>query len=123
VRVEHVYRPDVPACNVSDQLQQVAQQMSRHCVGALAVQGGGRLVGVISERDMVDAIAAGADVRAATAGDHTSFDVHVCATDEESTMVAHRMLDAGLRHMPVVRDGRAVGLVAMRDLLAVEVWA
>jgi CBS domain-containing protein len=38
-------------------------------------------------------------------------------------MVAHRMLDAGLRHMPVVRDGQAVGVVSMRDLLAVEVWA
>jgi CBS domain-containing protein len=33
------------------------------------------------------------------------------------------MLDAGIRHLPVVADGRLVGMLSMRDVLAVETWA
>jgi CBS domain-containing protein len=33
------------------------------------------------------------------------------------------MLEAGIRHMPLVSDGHVTGIVSMRDLLAVEVWA
>jgi CBS domain-containing protein len=123
VRVEHTYRPEVHACSTGEPLQQVARRMSRHRVGVLAVCDHGRLVGVISERDVVDAVGAGADVGTATAGDHASHDVQVCTVDDDSTTVADLILAAGMRHMPVVRDGQVVGIVSMRDLLAVEVWA
>lgn len=123
MKIGHMYRPEVHACNVGDPLQQVAQQMSRHGVGVLAVHDYGRLVGIISERDVVGAVAADGDTRVATAGGYTSWDVHVCTADDDSTAVAHRMLEAGIRHMPVVHDGQVIGIVSMRDLLAVEVWA
>ncbi|HYZ57198.1 MAG TPA: CBS domain-containing protein [Streptosporangiaceae bacterium] len=123
VKVERMYRPEVYACNIDDPLQRVARQMGRHGVGVLAVRDHKRLAGVISERDVVDAVAAGVDMSIATAGDHASRDVQVCAVDDDSTEVAHRMLVAGIRHMPVVRDGQPIGIVSMRDLLAVEVWA
>lgn len=74
-------------------------------------------------RDVVGAVAAGAEMSAATAGDHASRDIHVCAPGDESTEVAHRMPAAGMRHMPVIQDGQLIGMVSMRDLLAVEVWA
>lgn len=122
MKVEHMYRPEVHACNVDDSLQQVGHQMSRHGVGVLAVRDSGRLVGVISERDVVGAVAAGADTRTATAGGYTSWDVQVCTADDDSKAVAHRMLEAEIRHMPVVRDGQVIGIVSMRDLLAIEVW-
>lgn len=122
VRIEDVYRPDVYACTAGDTLQQVAQQMYRRDVGVLAISGDGRLTGVISERDLVRAVAGGADMTTATAGDYASRDVQVCALDNDSREVAQRMLAAGMRHMPVVRDEYLAGVVSMRDLLAVEVW-
>jgi CBS domain-containing protein len=118
-----MYRPGVYVCGVGDPLRRVAEQMRRNGVGVLAVRDHGRLVGVISERDLVDAVASGADIQHATAGGYTSWDVQVCAPDDDSTAVADRMLEAGIRHMPVVRDGQVIGIVSMRDLLAVEVWA
>lgn len=111
----------VPARGVrmqlNDPLQQAARQMS-HGVGVLAVCDHGRLAGVISERDVVGVVAAAIDVSIATAADHASRDVQVCAVDDDSTEVAHHMLEAGMRHMAVVRDGQLIGIVLMRDLLA-----
>ena len=59
---------------------------------------------MISERDVVSAVAAGVDVTTSIAGDQASRDVQVCAVDDDSTDVAHHMLVAGMRRMPVVRD-------------------
>jgi CBS domain-containing protein len=47
----------------------------------------------------------------------------VICPDEDSAEVGAHMLDAGIRHMPVVSEGRLVGMVSMRDLLAVHTWA
>lgn len=123
MKVEHMYRAEVYACNIGDPLRQVARQMRQHSVGVLAVRDQGRLAGVVSERDLVAAVAAGADMNTATAGDHASRDVQACDIDDDSTEVAHRMLAEGIPHMPVVHDGQLIGIVSMRDLLAAEVWA
>lgn len=123
MKIEHLCRPEVHACNVGDSLQQVAQQMNCHGVGVLAVRDHGRLVSIISERDVVGAVAAGGDTSTATAGGYTSWDIQVCTAGDDSTPVAHRMLEAGIRHMPVVSDGQVAGIVSTRDLLAIEVWA
>jgi len=123
MKVSDMYRPEVYTCDVDDPLLKAARRMSKEGVGVLAVLDHGRLAGVVSERDVVAAVAAGADVNVATAGDHASRDVQACTADDDSAELAHRMLAAGIRHMPVVRDGQLIGIVSMRDLLAVEVWA
>lgn len=46
----------------------------------------------------------------------------VVETSEHSSAVARRMLDAGVRHLPVTERGRLVGMVSTRDLLTVETW-
>ncbi len=51
-----------------------------------------------------------------------STEVKTAGLDEDSRDVARRMLDEGIRHLPVEQDGRMVGMVSMRDLLALETW-
>lgn len=40
----------------------------------------------------------------------------------DTAVIADRMLNLGIRHIPVTRDGTVLGMVSMRDLLAFEMW-
>lgn len=123
MRIEHIYRPGPLTCQPGDTLITVARRMHTAQVGVLAVCVGGRLVGIISERDLVRAAAQGADLRTATVEAYATSGVHTAELQEDATAVAHRMLEASIRHMPVVDEGSVIGMVSMRDLFAVETWA
>ncbi|GAA4077373.1 CBS domain-containing protein [Actinomadura miaoliensis] len=121
--ISNVYRPMIFSCQGTQRLADVARQMVEHKVGALAVLDGERLAGIITERDLVTALATSADPASQTAAAYTSTKIRTAALDEDSRDVARRMLDAGIRHLPVDDQGRLVGMVSMRDLLALETWA
>lgn len=72
---------------------------------------------------LVRALAAGPDPGSETAAAHAATRVRTASLDEDSQDVAQRMLEAGVRHLPVEDGGRPVGMVSMRDLLALEVWS
>jgi CBS domain-containing protein len=122
MRVDNVYRPLVYGCRADDRLPDVARQMMEKHVGALAVLDGDRVAGIITERDLVAALAGGDDPAAMTAGACASTELTTARPDEDTLVVANRMLQAGIRHLPVDKDGRMIGMVSMRDLLALEVW-
>ncbi|MEQ7128541.1 CBS domain-containing protein [Actinopolymorpha sp. B11F2] len=122
MRVEEVYRPGALMCNATDPLSAVAREMTSKHVGALAVLDGNIIIGIVSERDIVRAAAEGVDTAHARAGTFASTDVQTARFAEDTTDVARRMLDAGIRHLPVVQDHTVVGMIAMRDLLAIEAW-
>lgn len=88
-------------------------------VGSLGVVSDRKLVGIVTERDIVRAVAQGADTEEevvsswmADAPDTFSPDVHV---DEAAAW----LLEVGYRHMPVMADGELLGIVSIRDIL----WA
>jgi CBS domain-containing protein len=120
--VEKAYRPGALSCAATDSLPEVARKMAAEHVGALAVLDGNVLVGVISERDLARAVARDADLPETTAITYASRDVLTAGLTEDTSQVARRMLDAGIRHLPVVRDKIVVGVLSMRDLLALETW-
>lgn len=120
--VEKAYRPGALSCAATDPLPEVARKMTAEHVGALAVLDGNVLVGVISERDLARAIARDANLPETTAINYASRDVLTAGLTEDTAQVARRMLDAGIRHLPVVRDKIVVGVLSMRDLLALETW-
>jgi CBS domain-containing protein len=122
MRVEDVFHPGMLACDASDHLEDVAQKMTTEHVGALAVLEGDRIVGILSERDIVRAVAQQADLRKATVANFASRRLETGSADEDTREVARRMLDAGIRHLPVKKGNVVIGIVSMRDLLAVEAW-
>jgi CBS domain-containing protein len=77
---------------------------------------------MISERDVVRAVAEHTDLTRAAAGSFASRHVQTASLSEDSAEVARRMLEAGVRHLPVVEDGAPIGMISMRDLLALETW-
>nr|BFE38371.1 CBS domain-containing protein [Actinomadura rugatobispora] len=121
--ISNVYRPMVFGCQAGERLPEVARRMVEKKVGALAVLDGERVGGLITERDLVEALAASADPASVEASAYASTQIRTAALDEDSREVARRMLEVGVRHLPVDDHGRLVGMVSMRDLLALETWA
>lgn len=124
MKVEYLYVPDVLSCRPGDPLLDAARRMTAAGVGALAVlDEDGALLAIISERDLARALAEKADPAAADVADYARYHVCVATVDEDSSLVGRRMLDSGIRHLPVLDSGRLVGMVSMRDVLAVQTWA
>lgn len=123
MQISDVYRPQLLTCQAADPLPAVAQKMAAEQVGALAVVEGTRVIGIISERDVTRAVADETDPQTVTASQYATAQLEVAALNDDTHRVAHRMLDVGVRHLPVVHDHELVGMVSMRDLLAVETWA
>lgn len=105
-------------------LRGVARTLAEGPIGAVVVRGerptgapGARGEGIVSERDIVRALAADMDLDTTRVEDLMTGDL-VCAEPDESVLVvATRMLDNEIRHIPVVENGFVIGMVSERDLL------
>ena len=101
-------------------LSEVARQMRAQDADSVAVMSDGQLVGIITERDLVRAIADGVDPKQATAGVIMTSDPATVGGDEDVSVVALRMMSLGIRHLPVVdAAGSPIGLLSARNLVAV----
>lgn len=100
-------------------LVEVALGLHAAGVGALVVTGPDGPSGIVSERDLVEAIATGRDLSTTSAGEIAHSSLVWC--DEEATVaeVATEMMERYVRHVLVEADGRLVGVVSARDLLGV----
>ena len=78
-------------------------------------------MGILSERDMVAALALGAGVETAVAA-HMTPAPATAGAGEDSISVANRMLNLGARHLPVVDGGQVMGMVSASDLPTLVAW-
>ena len=95
-------------------------------VGALprlssAPRGDGHLVGVVSERDVVHHLAQGSNPEHVTAADVMATDLVTARPGDLVLDTARRMIEAQVRHVPVVDEDTIAGFVSMRDLFEVLV--
>jgi len=88
-------------------------------IAAVPVTGrDGRLVGVVSERDLIRAgLRRGGDLGALTARELMTTSLVIVGMDDSVPAAARRLTDAGVRRLYVVEDGRLVGVLSRRDLL------
>lgn len=100
-------------------LRASAIRMWEQQTGSLLVMDGERLAGIVTERDVLKAVARGRDVDKALTGDLMSRDVLTVSPDTPLHVAARVMASRWIRHLPVVESGRVVGVVSLRDLVAV----
>lgn len=98
-------------------LRGAAELLLREEVGVAVVESHTGPFGIISERDIVRAIAEGEDPDDARVADYMSYEV--CAIDAGATLhqAAQAMEHGNIRHLVVRRDERVVGVVSARDLV------
>jgi CBS domain-containing protein len=101
-------------------LTEAAQQMGARGVGAVLVFAGGRLAGILTERDIMRAVAAG-NIAAASVGDWMTRDPETVEPTERASQAAVLMIHGGFRHLPVLDGGEPVGIISIRDLVRVVV--
>ncbi|SRR6266511_1663739 len=94
-----------------------ANRLAWYRVGALPVYRDHRLVGIITERDLVTAVAHGADPATAKVADYMTGTPVTVGPEEDVEVAARRMAALGVRHLPVVDGDQLVGVLSMRDLL------
>ena len=98
-----------------------AQKMNEHRIGALVVTEGGRIAGIITERDMLTrVIAAQRDPATVRVADVMTREVHTCCPDTDLAELRGVMRERRIRHVPVVTDHRLAGMVSMGDLNGAE---
>ena len=100
-------------------LLDVAGELLADEVGAVLVSSGPGPVGLLSERDLITVAAMGDDLAVVQAGQAMTADLTWAAPEASIREVGVLMLEAGVRHVPVGDDRRAVGVVSARDVLAV----
>lgn len=104
-----------PVTTVSD----VVDELTRNNIGAIVVSEDGRtIVGIVSERDIVRALAkGGADVLGTEVVTIMSVDVHTASPDDTVDALMATMTKQRFRHLPVVKDGGLVGIVSIGDVV------
>lgn len=100
-------------------LREVAASLAADGVGAIGVVEKGHLAGIVSERDVVDHLAQGANPDHVTAAEVMTTDLVTVRPDDLVLDAARRMVEAQVRHLPVIDGDKTAGFVSMRDLFEV----
>jgi CBS domain-containing protein len=117
MQVSDVMTPGVQFIHPEQTIREAASIMAEHDIGALPVGENNRLVGMVTDRDIVIRAIAGGKGPDAKVRDVMSPDVKYCYEDEKVDHVAHNMGEIQVRRLPVMdRDKRLVGIVAMADV-------
>ena len=102
----------------SETISTVANLLNTRGVGALVVLDSGEVAGIVSERDVVRAVAErGAEALSAPVSSCMTADVLFAEPGETVDSLMSRMTDRRIRHLPVCQRGRLVGLVSIGDLV------
>ena len=122
MRIDGLYSRQIVSGDRGEALTKAASQMRSNNVSALPVLVDGKLVGILTERDLARAAADGVDPNQTTLDRYMTLDPAVAHPEEDSADVASRMLENGVRHLLVVDRGALLGIISARDLMLLEAW-
>ena len=118
-QLSDVMRSDPIVVAPEDTLGEVAERMSGANVGAVIVKDFGRLIGILTERDMLKAMAARVHTSDARVREWMTEDPLTATAEMEVENAAQVMLEHNFRHLPIVDDnGAVIGLVSLRRVVA-----
>jgi CBS domain-containing protein len=100
-----------------DTLGEAAAKMTERGIGAVIVSDFGRMIGILSERDIMRAVADRIHSSEARVREWMTADPITATADTSVEDAGRTMLEHGFRHLPVVQDERAIGIVSIRDIV------
>jgi CBS domain-containing protein len=102
-----------------DTVGQAATKMWRQQTGSLLVMDGEDLVGILTERDVLKAVASGTNTKETRVSEIMTKDLITVGPQTSLREAAKIMADRWIRHLPVIDGGKVVGVVSQRDLAGV----
>lgn len=110
---------DVVTIEPSASLDSAAKVLAERRIGAVVVLGAeDRVVGILSERDIVRAISErGADAMQEPVAQVMTRKVATCTLDESIHSIMERMTAGKFRHVPVIEQGRLAGIISIGDVV------
>ncbi len=110
---------DIFSIEPAADLAAAVKLLTQHRIGALVVRGaGGRLSGILSERDIVRALSAhGPDALGLPVGQVMTREVETCGENDSVASLMERMTTGKFRHLPVVEQGKLIGLISIGDVV------
>jgi len=119
-KVRDAMTPGVQSVGLDETVAAAAAAMAKNDVGALPVVKGAKLVGMVTDRDIVmRAVAQGADTETVTVGEVASGAIHTVDPDQDLEQALRQMAEHQVRRLPVVERGELVGILAQADVAIV----
>ena len=109
---------DLLSVGADDLIADAARRMVDRGVGAVLVMDGERLAGILTERDVLGAVAEGR-VDEATVAERMTRHPETVEASESTAHAASLMIHGGFRHLPVTDGGSVIGIISIRDLMRV----
>lgn len=117
MKIKEVMTTNVVNLNPSSTVADAARLMQKHNVGSIPVCDASRVVGILSDRDIVlRTIAIGNDPKSTPVSDIMTTDVRTATPDMEINDAAAIMSRNRIRRIPVVENNSLVGIIALGDL-------
>lgn len=117
MKIREVMTPAPVAVLSTDTVTAAARIMKEQDIGAVLVTAGGRLIGILTDRDIaIRVLASGFDPSTITAGDVCSPELVTVGLDDDTGDAVRLMRRRAVRRVPVVDDDTAVGIVTIGDL-------
>lgn len=110
---------DIVCIDPTADLTAAAKLLTERRIGAVVIRGaGGRLAGILSERDIVRAVSErGTLALTLPVGQVMTRNVVTCGEDDSCASIMEQMTERKFRHMPVLNNGKLVGLISIGDVV------
>jgi CBS domain-containing protein len=116
-RVRNVMTQNPTSCDPAATAAEAAKVMASEDVGSVPVVKAGRLVGIVTDRDVVvRVLAEGRDPNSTTIGEIASSDLETVSPDDDLDTALRKMASSKVRRLPVVEGDQLVGIVAQADV-------
>jgi CBS domain-containing protein len=116
MQVRDIMHTDVKTTAPTDTFDHVATVLRENGISSVVVVEGGKLAGIVTERDLVNLVADGGDPRATKVSERMSKELDTVDPKTDIAEAADHMARLKIRHLPVLQDGELAGIISIRDL-------
>jgi FOG: CBS domain len=112
---------DLHVISEQETVYDAARLMAEKRIGAVPVVDGDRVVGIFSERDIMNRVVAkNLNPQKTIVEQVMTKDLIVGSPEEDIEQILYRMKQSNIRHLPIVQSGKLVGILSLRDLLQAD---
>ena len=119
MQVRNLMKQPVVTVSADQSVRQAARRMQEHVIGSVVVTDGDRLAGILTERDVLHAVAEDRDLDQTRAGDLMTTELVTAGPNWDVVVAASVMTSNRIRHLVVKNNEQLLGVLSLRDVLSV----